>query len=112
MMKILRPFATLCNISTAGGVKSLGYITLNEESIAATHPDLGIEIIGAGVSGNKFPNRQARLEKDVISKKPTIVFIYIGINDVGTRRRYSRIKISTIKTRLSTRSSNSGKLPN
>lgn len=67
---------------TAGGVKPGGYVTLIKEAIAATHPDLGIEVIGAGVSGNKVPNLQARLEKDVISKKPTIVFIYIGINDV------------------------------
>lgn len=67
---------------TAGGVKPGGYVTLIKDSIAAAHPDLGIEVIGAGVSGNKVPNLQARLEKDVISKKPTIVFIYIGINDV------------------------------
>ncbi len=67
---------------TAGGVKPGGYVTLIKEAIAANHPDLGIEIIGAGVSGNKVPNLQKRLEKDVLSKKPTIVFIYIGINDV------------------------------
>ncbi|MES2981467.1 MAG: SGNH/GDSL hydrolase family protein [Verrucomicrobiota bacterium] len=67
---------------TAGGVKPGGYVTLIKDEIAATHPDLGIEVIGAGVSGNKVPNLQARLEKDVLSKKPTIVFIYIGINDV------------------------------
>ena len=39
-------------------------------------------MIGAGVSGNKVPNLQARLDKDVLSKKPTLVVIYIGINDV------------------------------
>ena len=32
--------------------------------------------------GHKVPALQARLERDVLSKKPTIVFIYIGINDV------------------------------
>ena len=67
---------------TAGGVKPGGYVTLIKEAIAAAHPDLGIEVIGAGVSGNKVPNLQKRLEKDVLEKKPTIVFIYIGINDV------------------------------
>jgi lysophospholipase L1-like esterase len=67
---------------TAAGVKPGGYVTLIKDSIAATHPDLGIEVIGAGISGNKVPALQARLEKDVLSKKPTIVFIYIGINDV------------------------------
>lgn len=67
---------------TAAAVKPGGYITLINKAITATHPDLGIETFGAGVSGNKVPNLQARLEKDVLSKKPTIVFIYIGINDV------------------------------
>ena len=67
---------------TAAAVKPGGYITLINESIATTHPDLGIETFGAGVSGNKVPALQVRLEKDVLSKKPTIVFIYIGINDV------------------------------
>lgn len=67
---------------TAGAVKPAGFITLIHHSIDAAHHDLGIETIGAGVSGNKVPNLMARLEKDVIAKKPTIVFIYIGINDV------------------------------
>ena len=67
---------------TAAAVKPNGFITLIKESIDASHPDLGIETIGAGVSGNKVPALQKRLDKDVLSKKPTIVFIYIGINDV------------------------------
>ncbi len=46
------------------------------------HKDLGIEVIGAGISGNKVPDLQKRLDKDVISRKPTLVVIYIGINDV------------------------------
>lgn len=67
---------------TAAGARPGGYITMINYSIKAAHPDLGIETFGAGVSGNKVPNLQARLEKDVIARKPTIVFIYIGINDV------------------------------
>lgn len=67
---------------TAGAVKPQGFITLIHDSIEASKPELGIETIGAGISGNKVPNLQKRLEKDVIAKKPTIVFIYIGINDV------------------------------
>lgn len=68
---------------TAGGAKPPhGYIAVIQESLNTKHPDLKIECIGAGVSGNKVPNLQARVEKDVVAKKPTIVFIYIGINDV------------------------------
>lgn len=67
---------------TQGGVGPKGYVTVIKNALAASHPDLGIEIIGAGISGNKVPNLQARVDKDVVAKKPTIVVIYIGINDV------------------------------
>ena len=39
-------------------------------------------IIPAGISGHKVPDLLQRLEKDVIQKNPTVVFVYIGINDV------------------------------
>ncbi len=67
---------------TQAGVKPQGYVTVLTAAIKAANPDLGVETFGAGISGNKVPNLQARLEKDVITKKPTLVFIYIGINDV------------------------------
>jgi lysophospholipase L1-like esterase len=67
---------------TAGGVSPKGYVTLIKNSLNEKHKDLGIEIIGAGISGNKVPDLQKRLEKDVLMKKPTLVVIYIGINDV------------------------------
>jgi lysophospholipase L1-like esterase len=67
---------------TQAGVNPDGYVTVLTAAIKAAHPDLGIETVGAGISGNKVPNLQERLEKDVIAKKPTLVFIYIGINDV------------------------------
>ncbi len=67
---------------TAGGVGPKGYVTLVKDQLKEKHADLGIEVIGAGVSGNKVPDLQKRLDKDVLAKKPTVVVIYIGINDV------------------------------
>ena len=67
---------------TQGGAGPNGYITMLRKMITDKHPDLGIECIGAGISGNKVPDLQKRVERDVIAKKPTIVVIYIGINDV------------------------------
>lgn len=67
---------------TQGGAGPNGYITMLRKMITDKHPDLGIECIGAGISGNKVPDLQKRVERDVISKQPTIVVIYIGINDV------------------------------
>src|SRR4051812_40725507 len=67
---------------TAGGVAAKGYVTLIKNTLADKQKDLGIEIIGAGISGNKVPDLQKRLDRDVLKKNPTLVVIYIGINDV------------------------------
>jgi lysophospholipase L1-like esterase len=67
---------------TEGGVSPKGYVTVIKNTLTKKHSDLGIEVIGAGISGNKVPDLQRRLEKDVLMKKPTLVVIYIGINDV------------------------------
>jgi lysophospholipase L1-like esterase len=67
---------------TQAGVGPKGYVTLVKARLAEKYPDLGVEVVGAGISGNKVPDLQRRLEKDVLAKKPTLVVIYIGINDV------------------------------
>jgi isoamyl acetate esterase len=67
---------------TEAGVRPKGYVTLIKNALAERHKDLGIEVIGAGVSGNKVPDLQKRLDRDVLKKNPTLVVIYIGINDV------------------------------
>ena len=67
---------------TEGGVGPKGYVTLVKNALAEKRKSLGVAVIGAGVSGNKVPDLQNRLERDVLKKSPTLVFIYIGINDV------------------------------
>ncbi len=67
---------------TQAGVKPDGYVTLTSQAIAEAYPGLDIKVIGAGISGHKVPDCQKRLDRDVLQKKPTIVLIYIGINDV------------------------------
>ena len=67
---------------TQAGVGPKGYVTMIKTALQKLHRDLKSEVIGAGISGNKVPDLQKRLEKDVLAKKPAIVFIYIGINDV------------------------------
>ena len=67
---------------TQGGMSPNGYVTLIKQQLENLSLDPAVEVIGAGISGNKVPDLQNRLERDVLSKKPSIVFIYIGINDV------------------------------
>lgn len=67
---------------TAQGNDPGGYVSIVRDTLLARRPELGLEIIGAGISGNKVPDLQARLQRDVLDRNPTMVFIYIGINDV------------------------------
>ena len=66
---------------TQGGAGPKGYVTLVRQKLGDGDAK-GAEVIGAGISGNKVPDLEKRLERDVLSKKPTVVVIYIGINDV------------------------------
>ena len=59
-----------------------GYTRLIAALIAARHPGRKIDYVYAGVSGNNVNDLLARLDKDVIAKKPDWVTISIGVNDV------------------------------
>ncbi len=67
---------------TAGGVREKGFVTIVSQTLAKQRGALGIEVIGAGISGNKVTDCQKRLQRDVLDRSPTVVVIYIGINDV------------------------------
>ncbi len=59
-----------------------GYITQLSQKLKTANQAKDYELIGAGISGNKVPDLQVRLQRDVLSRKPDMVFVYIGINDV------------------------------
>lgn len=67
---------------TQGGASPYGYVWLIEDALARRCPERKVEVIRAGISGHKVPDLLKRLDRDVLSKNPTVVFIYIGINDV------------------------------
>ena len=69
------------SITEQGAAKG-GYIEQLSQMLEKKGLSDQFELIGAGVSGNKTPDLYHRLQKDVISKEPDLVFIYIGINDV------------------------------
>lgn len=65
---------------TAGGARKNGYVTfvmaaLNKEGLNVTH-------VPAGKSGHKSNDMLARLDRDVISKKPQWMTLSCGVNDV------------------------------
>lgn len=63
---------------TQAGVQGNGYINLLKKTLDPAQ----YELIGAGVGGNKVYDLYLRLEDDVLNKKPDLVIIYVGINDV------------------------------
>ncbi|MFM2063900.1 MAG: hypothetical protein RLZZ507_3571 [Cyanobacteriota bacterium] len=67
---------------TRAGNQQKGYVTIVRDTLQKEYPNPTVEVIGSGIDGNKVPNLQARLKKDVITKGPTHVVIYIGVNDV------------------------------
>ena len=75
---------------TEAGVKDGGYVRLIRDSLQARYPDGGVEVIGAGISGNRVPDLLARVGPDVLAKDPTAVVVYIGINDVWHWELYDR----------------------
>lgn len=63
---------------TQQGVRANGYISILKKAVDSTK----FQLNGAGIGGNKVYDLYLRMEEDVLNKKPDLVFIYVGINDV------------------------------
>ena len=63
---------------TQAGVQPGGYVDLIKKALDPSK----YEVIGAGIGGNKVYDLFFRMEDDVLTKKPDLVVIYIGVNDV------------------------------
>ncbi|HEX8550108.1 MAG TPA: SGNH/GDSL hydrolase family protein [Abditibacteriaceae bacterium] len=68
------------SITQFGAQTPGGYVRLVESGLAAQ--GVNVTVIPAGLSGNKSNDMLARLEKDVLSKKPTWMALSVGVNDV------------------------------
>ena len=67
---------------TEAGAKPGGFIVKMGDELGKRGLASQYELIGAGVGGNKVYDLYLRMEEDVLDKKPDIVFIWIGVNDV------------------------------
>ncbi len=73
---------------TQAGVQPKGYITMIAQTLEKQGLKDKYELIGAGIGGNKIYDLYLRLEDDVLNKKPDLVLIYIGVNDVWHKSTY------------------------
>ena len=60
---------------TQSGNQNGGYVDLLRRELNKEQPHAAI--IPAGISGHKVPDLLARIDRDVINKKATVVFVYI-----------------------------------
>jgi lysophospholipase L1-like esterase len=91
---------------TEAAIKKGGYIDRIQTGISGIGLEKKYDLIGSGIGGNKIYDLYLRMEEDVLDKKPDIVVIYIGINDVwhktshgtGTDKdKYEKFYIAIIK---------------
>ncbi|MBQ8407885.1 MAG: SGNH/GDSL hydrolase family protein [Clostridia bacterium] len=71
----------------------MGYPKFAAALIEAAYPDVEIEFINFGISGNRTSELFDRLYSDCIAFQPDVVSILIGVNDVW--HRYGGNKIAT-----------------
>lgn len=73
---------------TQAGVNKGGYIDVFKQMLTQAKKGDQYELVGAGISGNKVYDLYLRLEDDVIAKKPDVVVIWVGVNDVWHKRSH------------------------
>jgi lysophospholipase L1-like esterase len=59
-----------------------GYVRHIHDYFALCYPELYLQIVNKGISGNRVTDLQQRWEKDVIQEEPDWLSVSIGINDV------------------------------
>jgi isoamyl acetate esterase len=67
---------------TQAGAKPGGFIVKMKEALEQKGNGSDFDLIGAGIGGNKVYDLYLRMDDDVISQNPDIVFIWVGVNDV------------------------------
>ncbi|WP_291764864.1 SGNH/GDSL hydrolase family protein [Caldivirga sp. UBA161] len=58
-----------------------GYVAFFKDIVDSQHPELMLNVINKGISGNTIRDLKERWEDDVVSLKPRLVSVLIGIND-------------------------------
>ncbi len=67
---------------TEAGENPGGYVWLVRHYLDALYPEEAIETINAGISGHRAPDMLARFKRDVLDRRPDLVTISVGVNDV------------------------------
>ena len=87
------------SITQGGQSKPDGYVNLVLRSLALE----GIQVkpVKAGVSGHKSNNMLARLDRDVLSKRPQVMTLSCGVNDVWHKDSGRGVSLDDYKKNIS-----------
>lgn len=99
LLKFDKPVTVVCLGDSVTGVYyhtgGVGaYPEMLEIALQKLHPEAKITVINAGISGQATDAGLMRLDKDVLSKKPDLVTVSFGLNDM------TRIPLETYKKNL------------
>ena len=67
-----------------------GFVKILSDKLRPIYPDMDIQLINKGISGNEVCDVLARVNKDVIDLKPDTAVIMIGINNVLHQYKYGK----------------------
>jgi lysophospholipase L1-like esterase len=73
---------TDCEKMTTNPPLGNGYVYIFSNLVVAKYPELDVDVVNAGISGNTVIDLKNRWEDDVLSYRPTWISILIGINDI------------------------------
>lgn len=81
-----------CRREAGGSLLGNGYVNFIAAELLERYPQLNLNIINTGINGNTIRNLFARWQPDCIDRKPDILSILIGINDLW--RNYDPSKLA------------------
>jgi lysophospholipase L1-like esterase len=86
------------SITQSGWEKPDGYVKLVVAGLAAN--DLTVEPLPAGISGQKSNDMLSRIDRDVLSRKPAVMTLSCGVNDVWHQERGAGIKLEDYRKNI------------
>src|SRR5436190_2018878 len=60
-----------------------GYVRIVREQLSETHPAKELKVDWVATGGDRVTTLLKRVDKEVLARKPTVVFIQIGVNDAA-----------------------------
>ncbi|MCD8372655.1 MAG: GDSL-type esterase/lipase family protein [Clostridia bacterium] len=68
-----------------------GYVKVLSDKLRPIYPDMDIQLLNKGISGNEVCDVLARVKRDAIDENPDVCVLMIGINNVIHQFKYGKM---------------------